>query len=425
MNKFRDQALPTIQGLSLSALVLVGAIALEYVTGNHVKLTEAFLRGTGIHIAALCIVAIGWVVIFYQFLGRARRQEAEKWSRVELEINKVSDETQGLFSEISTEFNTQFAITRDEVRRVREMLADAIDKLIGSFTAMESLTRRQQEIALCLTSHGKNEICETSDTTLSIETFVEHTSNTMGLFVVNTIDTSKTAIRLVEMMDTVSLEVNHIMGILGEIEAISKQTNLLALNAAIEAARAGESGRGFAVVADEVRNLSSRSDHFSQQIRRHMEGVHGSVAEAELAINELASKDMNFALQSKSEVQGMMQKIQNINADMNKAVNELSGISGEVSQCVNVAVTSLQFQDMTGQLLGHIDKRIDALENIMNKIAAIPIKASQASGGQDMTCYRRLRLLHEEIAEAVELIEQVRHNPVSQEEMSSGEIELF
>ncbi len=301
-----------------------------------------------------------------------------------------------------------------ELDRVKALLRHAIDQLVASFGEMNAHIQAQRDQALSIINSMTDD--EEGAGGTSFSAFVMDTSRTLESFVDNTLNTSKVAMGLVGTMDTIDHEVKTIIGILGEIESISKQTNLLALNAAIEAARAGEAGRGFAVVADEVRALSQRTNLFSQQIRGHMDDVSSSLGLAQASIYSVASVDMNFALESKRRVQDTMKRIAEINLAMAASARAINSHADLVASGVNTAVTALQFQDMTSQLIDHTRHRIErALSLSEETVMAV---RREADTGHAL---RQAREGMRGLTRAAE----VRPHPVEQENMDSGNIELF
>lgn len=103
-------------------------------------------------------------------------------------------------------------------------------------------------------------------------------------------------------------------------------------------------------------------------------------------------------------MENLLQRFTNATTELSEpqlmALKELEG----VRTGLHAAVTELQFQDMASQLIGHTSK---ILQGCAYRLA------SESMGGED--------------GEAVPFVEEVpdRPNPVTQDEMAAGSIELF
>jgi len=297
-----------------------------------------------------------------------------------------------------------------DISRTDTLLQEAVGNLSESFRTMHELAREQQEITQGITSGSH----ESTTGRITFEKFVEHSSAAMQALVENILKNSQVGMSLVGQMETVDEQIKSALAILAEVEGISKQTNLLALNAAIEAARAGEAGRGFAVVADEVRKLSGRTHHLSEQIRREIGGVCESLGEAEKAIHSMASQDMTFALHAKREADDMSLQVSEISAELANAMERNAGLSHQMGIRVGEAITALQFQDITTQLLANCRSRIEVVEQMF---AVIEQEVSGKGGHGSVD-----QLLADLVSQSA-VIEA--RNPVAQKQMAGGEIDLF
>lgn len=369
-------------------------------------------------VAAMAAVAAGWAVIGSILIGNALRQEpvtARQSSRQEL-----AHEFAGLIDECVREFDAQYILMEEEIGRVQILLAQAIENLTQSFHGMHEQIESQRQIALTATSDDSS--------SGDFDAFVKDTSHAMSQVAESIVTNGKMGMELVEITADISKRIKDVQGILSEIGGIAKQTNLLALNAAIEAARAGESGRGFAVVADEVRDLSTRTTHFSQQINALVTGVQDSVGKTEHAIQQMASQDMTFVLNSKNQVQTIVEEMNHHNRKRVELIAAIEGNVGAVASQVGAAITALQFQDMVSQLMGHVTHRIEALVAIASQLKQFSRTMNAGSLTDDNT-HAAIAALRREMGkitgELKTMTQATTHNPVAQSSMNDGDIELF
>lgn len=312
---------------------------------------------------------------------------------------------------------SHFSGVNSDLEQVRLLLADAIGKLMESFNGMHRLIQEQRDVALAVTQGRADD--EMSST--SLESHLGETADTLRELVGGVVRSSKSGMELVEKMEGVSQEVRGILHVLGEMDDISKQTNLLALNAAIEASHAGNAGRGFAVVADEVRKLSGRAEQFSQQIRKSVQQVHVAISRTEQSIKQMASADIDFALHSKNRMDTVIAHARQINQDMSQAIARQAEISGKVGQVVGTAITSLQFQDMVNQLLQHSLRRLDSMRSVWSRLQDLAEMELPAGGASE-----EIEAIRRDIDAIFERAHQESAcNPVRQESLKSGDVELF
>ena len=370
---------------------------------------------------AFLLLALMWRGVAL-LAGGGKAQTVARGAQALDDERALIEEFRNLLREFATQFATQFERSRSEMARVQTLLQDAINSLTGSFHGMHDRTEEQRSLMLAVTAGGS-----AGETASQFDHFVQDTSGVMERIVESVIENSRVGMHLVELTDRIAQHAKDVQGILSEIGAIAKQTNLLALNAAIEAARAGESGRGFAVVADEVRDLSARTTQFSQEINTLMQSMQSAVGETEEAIKAMAGQDMTFALESKSKVADIITLMNQQNLERMKTIGALGNSAAEVDTLVGKAVTALQFQDLVSQLLGHVSRRIDAMDNVMGQLQTLGTELDREAARSDArAAITSLREEQGKITAALRGIEEKTvNNPVAQKAMTQGDIELF
>lgn len=174
----------------------------------------------------------------------------------------------------------------------------------------------------------------------------------------------------------------------------------------------------FIAISDEVRNLSNNSNQFSKQMHELASDVGDALAAAERSVNGLVSGDMSVVMDSRQNVQSMIKELTAFNEIVTQNAIDLNIISTKIEQNVLVVISTLQFQDMSTQLIEHARLRMSALQEVAKEMGK--------GGGQNNSEYlERIAAYNRLLDKHVMSLDKQKANPVAQKDFGTGEIELF
>jgi len=102
---------------------------------------------------------------------------------------------------------------------------------------------------------------------------------------------------------------------------------------------------------------------------------------------------------------------------------QFRAVQGEIGSHVNSAVTSLQFQDMTSQLIDRTMRRVSGVKDVLGTVAPSGIGAMPESDAREICAL--LEQINRKLAEHSAKLEGMLRKSVAQTHMDSGDIELF
>jgi methyl-accepting chemotaxis protein len=394
-----------------AALVVSTVVASWFVHGNF-------------YVAFWIIAAaVIWAGITWYFDSQTT---GEKNFVKEMPVEEVEDAVLDLIKEIDEGLESMLNAMRGDLQKIQNLVADAVVTLQGSFNGLNDSSVQQKQLVTGLVDKMQSSSAGGGEPgKISFAEFAAETDKVLKFFIDHVLQVSVNSMRMVEHINDMVKQMEQADGLLSDVKTIADQTNLLALNAAIEAARAGEAGRGFAVVADEVRNLSGRSNAFNEEIKEVLGSTRDTIHKAREEINELASKDMNFAIESKAQVDDMMVQVAEVNKTIEEKLQDVSVITGDIDQMVGNAVRSLQFEDIVRQLAGYSQNHLDKAERMVDELHH-GLKSLRSAEKDGLPHYlSELAVLRDHIAQFNDHEDIQNNRPVDQNTMDEGEVELF
>ncbi|HFB66952.1 MAG TPA: hypothetical protein ENJ60_15575 [Aeromonadales bacterium] len=341
------------------------------------------------------------------------------------EYNKITSDMINNTGEQYRNLSTELKIITSKVDVMKSIVSEAVKGLSSSFTNLSEQSSSQESLM-----HEIIKGLHSTDGEDNQKGFIEETREVLEYFVQNITEVSRGGMTMVYTVDDIETQMDNVNQLLGEISAVADQTNLLALNAAIEAARAGEAGRGFAVVADEVRALSINSNNLNDKIRGVVDKSKANIAKAKEIVGGIAGKDMSVAMQHKSRVDEVLVLMEEKNKFVNQKLLEVQDIAHHVENGVNVAVRSLQFEDIARQQCEQLNAHINLVDQLfVGMQSEVKLAVEESNKNSSISAITILSNAINDLNNGIDKVTKkanvIHSTTISQNDLNEGDVELF
>jgi methyl-accepting chemotaxis protein len=157
-------------------------------------------------------------------------------------------------------------------------------------------------------------------------------------------------------------EIRELERFSASIREVAKTSKMLAINALIEAANAGAAGAGFQIVAKHIQGLARDSDSAAVELGSGIEDLSLRIL-AELGDERhtaTAGLSSQFEVHLGAIAKGQAALVNEV-SDVRRAVEDAGGATAEVASLATGIAGHVQFQDITRQATGQVQRALERL----------------------------------------------------------------
>ena len=170
-----------------------------------------------------------------------------------------------------------------------------------------------------------------------------------------------------------------------------------------------------------MRLLSGVSEHGDQ----HVAEVERDLIQMDVLLDEAIKKLCASFMAIHQAVDLQQEALNRFLADGAHASEHAARIEvlrGEIGQHIGAAVTGLQFQDMTSQLIGRMTRHLSGLRDVFG---ALDVSGTVLPEGNNDAMLAALENISDRVTSRFAGLDGVVRSTVNQRHMESGDIELF
>ncbi|MDX2021403.1 MAG: methyl-accepting chemotaxis protein [Deltaproteobacteria bacterium] len=295
-------------------------------------------------------------------------------------------------------FEAAVAGIKAELTQVQSVARSAVSPLLNSFKGIDEVLASQRRLLNSVASSLTASLAGDPGAPL-----MRSTGKLLDQFVDLVVCVGGNSMQIIERLMVLAGHVETMSKTTVGIDHLARESRFVAFNARIQTIRAGDKGRTFEVIADEVKRLASRSAQMSAHIRAEVLATAQNVDFIRESAAMLASHDMNTAIESRTRLLNVIERLDQVNLELQTTI-------GEVSALVLTATRALQFEDRLSQIVHQATGTLESFAGL----AMRGLHALEGKGGADAATLRQVN------ADFASLAAADRSSPEAQ-----GDIELF
>ena len=323
------------------------------------------------------------------------------------EIEQFHGVLDAAFDDVADGVEDELKGIREQITQIESLLKDAIASLYEGFEGISEESNAQMQLMTKL----MNQSVSAHDDTPNIFQRTEAASVLLKRLVDMLIDGSRVSLKTLTDMEGMHARIKKTQHSEKKMHEMTQELETLLQSDAPD------------VLA--LRALSARMCVQSEESQTQMDEVAEHVSRSYGMVKHQASRDLDDVYCAKEQVEDLLAQFYAISDYLSSCRADIGACNAQMRHHLGVAIRALQFEDITTQSLGHTRLHLDRMEGFVLRMTQGISNIDPAVSDGVSGYAEKIHQIHEDMLQYREELALTEKNPVSQQNLDEGDVDLF